>query len=91
MHATGSSALWGAKVGFFVSSFSAIQIFLDRKRMALVKSLEGGQSDSAMLASAMSHEYSELLPTAGAGCAVGGMFGLRGGKNRLQRVRRPFT
>ena len=80
MHATGSSALWGTKVGFFVSSFSAIQIFLDRKRINALRNLPENNNDINFYESVLKHEYSNFLPTAGAGCFVGGLFGLSGGK-----------
>lgn len=80
MHATGSSALWGARVGFFVSSFSGTQLLLESKRKAAVKSLSQNPKDDEFLKRILRHKWSELIPFAGAGSIVGGMFGLSGGK-----------
>jgi hypothetical protein len=43
--------------------------------------LTQNRSSNDMVIQILEHEYSELLPTAGAGCAVGGMFGAGGGKH----------
>jgi hypothetical protein len=80
MHATGSSALWGARMGFFVASFSAIQIWLDRARINAIN-VNSVEKDKNLISDVLRHEFSVLLPTAGAGCAVGGIFGLSGGMN----------